>query len=133
MNVHSPEARQKAGHYEILVKGQVRRTRRDNKRHVSDQPTLRRRPIMPMENTAIVHRLYEEVWNNRRLELLDELLSPSHALQAPNVSGSEVGPQFYKRQILVFLKAFSDLRNRRDLTGLRRAGRGGLRCFGMLH
>jgi len=63
-----------------------------------------------MENTAIVRRLYEEVWNNRRLELLDELLSPSHALQAPNVSGSEVGPQLYKRQVLAFFKAFSDLR-----------------------
>ena len=65
---------------------------------------------MPMENTAIVRRLYEEVWNNRRLELLDELLSPSHALQAPNVSGSEVGPQMYKRQVLALLKGFPDIR-----------------------
>ena len=50
------------------------------------------------------------MWNNRRLELLDELISTSHALQAPFVSGSEVGPEEYKRLILKFLKAFPDLR-----------------------
>ena len=64
---------------------------------------------MPMENRALVRRLYEEVWNKRRLELLDELISPSHALQAPNVSGSEVGPQAYRRQVLALLKGFPDL------------------------
>jgi steroid delta-isomerase-like uncharacterized protein len=65
---------------------------------------------MPMENTAIVRRLYEEVWNKRRIELLDELLSPSHALQNPHVSSSEIGPEVYKREVLKFLKAFPDIR-----------------------
>jgi steroid delta-isomerase-like uncharacterized protein len=64
---------------------------------------------MPMENTAIVRRLYEEAWNKRRFELLDELISPSHALLGPNVSGSEVGPQAYKRLLLKLLKGFPDL------------------------
>jgi steroid delta-isomerase-like uncharacterized protein len=64
---------------------------------------------MPMENRAIVRRIYEEVWNKRRIELLDELLSPSHALRAPNVYGSEVGPEAYKRQVLALLKGFPDL------------------------
>jgi steroid delta-isomerase-like uncharacterized protein len=64
---------------------------------------------MPMDNRALVRRLYEEVWNKRRFELLDELISPSHALLAPNVSGSEVGPQVYKRQVLALLKGFPDL------------------------
>ena len=41
---------------------------------------------MSTENRALVRRLYEEVWNKRRFELLDELISSSHALQAPNVS-----------------------------------------------
>ena len=63
-----------------------------------------------MENEAIVRRIYEEVWNNRRLELLDELISPSHALQAPSVSGSAVGPEVYKRHVLKFLKGFPDVR-----------------------
>src|SRR5271166_213428 len=64
---------------------------------------------MPMENRAIVRRLYEEVWNKRRLELLDELISPSHALQAPNVSGSEIGPEAYKRAILRLWRGFPDM------------------------
>lgn len=65
---------------------------------------------MSTENEAIVRRIYEEVWNKRRLELLDELISPSHALHAPNVSGSEVGPEVYKRQVLKFLQGFPDVR-----------------------
>ena len=65
---------------------------------------------MPTENRAIVRRIYDEVWNKRRLELLDELISPSHALQSPNVSGSEVGPEGYKRQILKLLNGFPDMR-----------------------
>ena len=66
---------------------------------------------MPLENRTLVHRLYEEVWNKRRFELLDELISPSHALLAPNVSGNEVGvgPQEYRRQVLALLKGFPDL------------------------
>jgi steroid delta-isomerase-like uncharacterized protein len=63
-----------------------------------------------MENEAIVRRLYEEVWNKRRVELVDELISPSHALYDPNVCGSEVGPQAYKRQLVKWLKAFPDVR-----------------------
>jgi steroid delta-isomerase-like uncharacterized protein len=65
---------------------------------------------MSMESKAIVRRLYEEVWNKRKLEVISELISPSHALQAPNVSGSSIGPEAYKRQVLVFLEAYPDLR-----------------------
>jgi steroid delta-isomerase-like uncharacterized protein len=65
---------------------------------------------MPMENRALVRRLYEEVWNKRRFELLDELLSPTHALQSPTALGSEVGPKEYKRQILKLLVGFPDVR-----------------------
>jgi hypothetical protein len=65
---------------------------------------------MPIDNRAIVRRIYEEVWNKRRIELLDELLSPSHALQAPNVPGIGVGPEVYKRHALKFFKAFPDIR-----------------------
>ncbi len=64
---------------------------------------------MSMENRAIVRRLYEEVWNRRRLELVDELISPSHALQSPDASGSGIGPEAYKRQVLKFLKGFPDM------------------------
>ena len=63
-----------------------------------------------VDNKAIVRRLYEEVWNKRKLEVVSEVISPSHALHAPNISGSSIGPEAYKRQILLFLAGYSDLR-----------------------
>jgi steroid delta-isomerase-like uncharacterized protein len=65
---------------------------------------------MSAANKAIVHRLYEEVWNRRKLEVIKEIISPSHALQAPNMSGSSIGPEAYKRNVLAFLAGFPDLR-----------------------
>jgi steroid delta-isomerase-like uncharacterized protein len=72
---------------------------------------VRRRRTYPMslENKIIVRRLYEEVWNKRKLEIVDELISPSHALHDPNVSGSQIGPDAYKRQVIRFTTAFPDL------------------------
>ncbi len=64
---------------------------------------------MLADNKDIVRRLYEELWNKRKLELVNELISPSHALHAPNVSGSSIGPEAYKRQVLHFLAGYSDL------------------------
>jgi steroid delta-isomerase-like uncharacterized protein len=64
---------------------------------------------MSAENKAIVRRLYEEVWNKRKLEVVKELISPSHALQGPNIFGSSMGPEAYKRQVLHFLEGYPDL------------------------
>ena len=58
---------------------------------------------MHMDNKAIVRRLYEEVWNKRRLKVVDELISPSHALIDPIVSTSQVGPELYKRRVVELL------------------------------
>lgn len=73
---------------------------------------------MSMENRAIVCRLYEEVWNQRRLELLDELMSPSYVFHGTTVEGSvlgsavgpAVGPEGYKGMVTLWLKGFPDLR-----------------------
>jgi steroid delta-isomerase-like uncharacterized protein len=65
---------------------------------------------MTGDSKAIVRTLYDEVWNKRRLELVDEIISTSHALHDPNVSGSAVGPEAYKRQVTRFIMAFPDLR-----------------------
>ena len=69
---------------------------------------------MSMENRAIVRRLYEEVWNLRRFELLDELISPSYAYHGPILGDREVGSpaglEVYKRIVTTFLKGFPDLR-----------------------
>jgi steroid delta-isomerase-like uncharacterized protein len=64
---------------------------------------------MSAENKAIVRRLYEEVWNKRKLEVVNELISPSHALQGPNIFGSSIGPEAYKRQVSRFLDGYPDL------------------------
>jgi len=65
---------------------------------------------MSWENKIIVRRLYEEVWNKRKLEVVDEVISPSHALHDPNVSGSQMGPEAYRQQVTRFTTAFPDLR-----------------------
>lgn len=59
---------------------------------------------------AIARRLYEDVWNKRKLELVSDIISPSHALHDNNSSGSSVGPEAYKTQMASFLAAFPDLR-----------------------
>ena len=64
---------------------------------------------MSAENKAIVRRLYEEVWNERKLEVVNELISSSHALQGPNIFGSSIGPEAYKRQVSRFLEGYPDL------------------------
>jgi steroid delta-isomerase-like uncharacterized protein len=65
---------------------------------------------MPLDNKAIVRRFYEEVWNKRRLEVVDELISPSHALNDPSSSGSQTGPGLYKRRVVELTAGFPDLR-----------------------
>jgi steroid delta-isomerase-like uncharacterized protein len=65
---------------------------------------------MASENKAIARRLYEEVLNKRRLELVDELMSPSHAMHSNHIPDSCVGPEAYKREVARFVTGFPDLR-----------------------
>jgi steroid delta-isomerase-like uncharacterized protein len=65
---------------------------------------------MADSNQEVVRRLYVEVWNQRKLEVIDEIVAESHALNDPTISGSATGPEAYKRQIKTFLAAFPDLR-----------------------
>ena len=39
---------------------------------------------MAVTNKDVVRRLYREVWNERKLHVIDELLSRSHALLDPD-------------------------------------------------
>jgi steroid delta-isomerase-like uncharacterized protein len=64
---------------------------------------------MPTGAKDIVRRLYEEVWNKRRFEVVSELISPSHALNDPHLAGSAVGPDAYKRAVVQYIAAFPDL------------------------
>jgi steroid delta-isomerase-like uncharacterized protein len=64
---------------------------------------------MSPDHKNTVRRLYEEVWNKRRLEVVNELVFPSHALAGPNFVGSSIGPDAYKEQVLLFFTSFPDL------------------------
>jgi predicted ester cyclase len=65
---------------------------------------------MLLDNKAIVRRLYEEAWNKRRLDVVDELISASHARNEPVTSGSQMGPNLYKRRVVELTASFPDLR-----------------------
>jgi len=55
-------------------------------------------------------RLYHGVWNDRKLEYLDQVFAKTHALSAPIMAGAAVGPAAYRRHIEGFLKGFPDLK-----------------------
>jgi len=65
---------------------------------------------MSVSAKEVIRRLYKEVWNERKFDLIDQLVSRSHGLVAPNVSGAAVGPAAYKKQVAAFVAAFPDLR-----------------------
>src|SRR5215469_1789195 len=65
---------------------------------------------MPIDNKSIVRRLFEEVWNMRRLEVAGELISPSHAVQVREFVGSGIGPEAYVRNLTHYVTAFPDLK-----------------------
>ena len=64
---------------------------------------------MPVENKDIVRRLYEEVWNNGKREVLSELISPRYTFVASHFSGMAIGPEAYWRQVSLFIAAFPDV------------------------
>jgi len=65
---------------------------------------------MSVSPKEVIRRFYQEAWNERKLEVIDELVSESHALMSPNVSGPAVGPAAYKQQIASFVEGLPDLR-----------------------
>ncbi len=58
----------------------------------------------------IFKKLYQDVWNERKFEVIKEVISESHALGDPTISGAAVGPEAYRKQVDRFLAAFPDLR-----------------------
>jgi steroid delta-isomerase-like uncharacterized protein len=67
--------------------------------------------MMATSNKEVVRRLYNEVWNERKWNVTEEIISKSHALNAaPTSTGSEVGPAAYNSQVQQFIRALPDLR-----------------------
>lgn len=65
---------------------------------------------MVVSPREVIRRLYKEFWNERKFEVADQLVSESHALTSPHISGLTVGPAAYKEQLRVFVTGFPDLR-----------------------
>lgn len=66
------------------------------------------------QNRAIVSRFYEELWNQRRVDVADEIIAPdcvTHQLRSGvEVGGVARGPEAVKRHAAEWLKGFPDLR-----------------------
>jgi steroid delta-isomerase-like uncharacterized protein len=55
-------------------------------------------------------RLYQSVWNERRLEFINEVFAETHAVGDPTLLGGAVGPAAYRCQMERFLAGFPDLK-----------------------
>jgi predicted ester cyclase len=58
---------------------------------------------------TIARRYFEEVWNQGRLEVLDELLSPTYINHTPSVKNPAPGPDGLKPIVAAIRRAFPDL------------------------
>lgn len=64
---------------------------------------------MSAETVAVARRWFEEVWNQRRVETIHELLAADSVVHGD--IGVLTGPdEFYDRQYVPFLAAFPDIR-----------------------
>lgn len=62
------------------------------------------------ENKAVPRRVYEEVLNQKNLDLVDELFSPEYVNHDPTSPEEMRGPESIKQFFSAYLAAFPDLR-----------------------
>ncbi len=66
------------------------------------------------QNMRVVRRFYEELWNNRQVNIADEIIASdcvTHQLRSgAEVAGVLRGPEAVKHHIAEWLKGFPDLR-----------------------
>jgi steroid delta-isomerase-like uncharacterized protein len=60
-------------------------------------------------NKALVRRFLEEVFNKKKLSVIDELIAPDHIDHSAGAVGSAVGPEGSRQLIGMMLIAFPDL------------------------
>ena len=65
---------------------------------------------MSQQAVSIARQLSEEVWNQRRVDLADNLIGPNHINHDPNTPDLGRGPEGYKRLVALYTTAFPDLR-----------------------
>lgn len=61
------------------------------------------------QHQNIIHRYYEEVWNQGRLDVLDELLDTQYINHTPSVPNPPPGPDGLKPIVAAIRRAFPDL------------------------
>src|SRR3712207_5743098 len=64
---------------------------------------------MSAENEALVRRYVEEVYDQRKLEVADELFASDFTLHDPDLPGGARGPEGIKNIVRTFVDAFPDL------------------------
>lgn len=65
---------------------------------------------MIKQNENIIKRYIEEVWNQGKLEVLDEIIDPSYINHSPGAPNPIPGPEGLKPIIAGMRKAFPDLK-----------------------
>jgi len=63
----------------------------------------------PQENQEVAARLYEEGWQQGKLDVVDELIARNYSGQNNLLPGSLEGIEAYKRAVNTLRSAFSDL------------------------
>jgi steroid delta-isomerase-like uncharacterized protein len=67
--------------------------------------------IMSEQNKALARRAFEEVWNQGKLTVIDELTASSATYSDPNVPGGKfTGPEGVKQFVQIYRGAFPDVR-----------------------
>lgn len=67
-----------------------------------------------VRNQAVVQRYFDEVWNQGKLEVLNELLAHDYVNHSSSIPDSPPGPEGVKPIVAAMRRAFPDLRYRID-------------------
>lgn len=62
------------------------------------------------QNKALIKRYFEEVWNQGKLEVLDEIIDVNYINHSPGMPNPKPGPEGLKPIIAGMRKAFPDLK-----------------------
>jgi steroid delta-isomerase-like uncharacterized protein len=65
---------------------------------------------MPADSKSVSRRVFEEIWNSKKLEATHELMTSDYAHHDPQAPVAPKGIEAYKDFVLHFHNAFPDLR-----------------------
>jgi steroid delta-isomerase-like uncharacterized protein len=65
---------------------------------------------MTDDNKVVVRRAFEEVWNQRNLAVIDELVGPNWTHDDSNTPDFGRGPEAFRKAMNLYLTAFPDLK-----------------------